>query len=234
LVAGYGDMAQNVLNNISIDIQPCTKVGVVVTTGCGKSTLLLSILRILEPRGGEILLNGVDTSTLGLQCLRRTIGMVPQDPVLMQGSIRENLDPFDQFDDDTIWKGLDMVQMKAHISNLSGGLDFPIQDGGNLSYGQRQLLCLARMVTKQPSLILLDEATSALDPATQQHVQRTIENHFPDSTVIMIAHRLETIENFDKVVVMDRGEISQQGPVAQLQEAKGGMFAKMWAAKQTW
>jgi len=235
LVAGYGDMAQNVLHNISINIQPRSKVGVVGTTGCGKSTLLLCILRILEPNGGSICLNGVDTKTLGLKTLRRTVGMVAQDPVLMQCSIRDNLDPFNEFDDEMLWKGLDMVKMKDHIESLEGRLGFDVKgDGGNLSFGQRQLICMARMVIRQPKLMLLDEATSALDPATQQQVQHTVERHFPNSTLLMIAHRLETIVNFDKVVVMEKGKIAEQGSPAELRDKEGGKFAEMWHAKTTW
>lgn len=234
LTAGYGEIRRNVLKEISFDVLPCTKVGIVGTTGCGKSTLLLCLLRILEPKSGQILLNGVDTKELGLKTLRTTIGMVPQDPVLMQCSIRGNLDPFAQFDDEILWRGLDMVQMKEHVGSLTGGLGHEIQgDGCNLSFGQRQLLCMARMVIRQPALILLDEATSALDPATQQQVQYTVEKYFPNSTMFMVAHRLETIANFDKVMVMDRGRIAEQGPPAELRE-KGGIFTKMWEAKQTW
>jgi ABC-type multidrug transport system fused ATPase/permease subunit len=124
--------------------------------------------------------------------------------------------------------------MKEHVGSLTGGLGHEIQgDGCNLSFGQRQLLCMARMVIRQPALILLDEATSALDPATQQQVQYTVEKYFPNSTMFMVAHRLETIANFDKVMVMDRGRIAEQGPPAELRE-KGGIFTKMWEAKQTW
>jgi ABC-type multidrug transport system fused ATPase/permease subunit len=235
LVAGYGDIPVNVLKSVSIDIMPRTKVGVVGTTGCGKSTLLLCILRILEARTGKIFINDVDIAALGLKTLRTSVGMVAQDPVLMQCSVRDNLDPFDQFDDELLWRGLEVVQMKDCVGSLPNGLGFEIQaDSGNLSYGQRQLLCMARMVIRQPALILLDEATSALDPATQQQVQYTVENNFPDSTMIMIAHRLETIVNFDKVLVMDRGLVVEEGSPTQLREAPSGVFAKMWAAKRTW
>merc|ERR1719486_74045 len=122
-----------------------------------------------------------------------------------------------------------MVRMKDQIESLVGGLGYEIQGStaGNLSFGQRQLLCMARMVIRQPALILLDEATSALDPATQQQVQHTIEKQFPESTLVMIAHRLETVANFDKVMVMDRGQIKEQGRVEQLRVLKDGIFAKM-------
>lgn len=149
--------------------------------------------------------------------------------------MRDNLDPFNLFNDDAIWKGLEMVRMKTHVASLVGGLDYEIQgDGGNLSFGQRQLLCMARAVIREPAIIILDEATSALDPATQHQVQLAVEKHFPLSTILMIAHRLETISNFDKVVVMDKGKIAEQGPPAELRNVKDSIFAKMWAAKQTW
>lgn len=233
LVAGYGDIATNVLSNINIDILPRSKVGIVGTTGCGKSTLFLCMLRILQPRSGHIWINGVDTATLGIKVLRTSIGLVAQDPVMMQGTLRDNLDPFGQFDDEALWKGLDMVQLKDHIQGLKGGLDFEIgSDAGNLSFGQRQLLSMARMVIRQPAMILLDEATSALDPATQQQVQQTLEQDFPNSTLVVIAHRLETIIDFDNIIVLEKGRVAEQGnPTRELRDKKDGLFAKMWSAK---
>merc|ERR1719183_2370597 len=208
LVAGYGDIPRNILNGISLEIQPRSKCGVVGTTGCGKSTLLLTLLRILEPRSGRILLNGVDTQNIGLDTLRGACGLVPQDPVLFQTSIRDNMDPWKQYDDDAIWDGLRMVQLAQTVEELDGGLAYHLQAGSsNLSFGQRQLLCLARVIIKQSRIIILDEATSALDPRTQELVQNTIETRFPGSTLVVIAHRLETILDFDTIVVMKDGRI---------------------------
>lgn len=232
LVAGYGEIPRRILDEITTTIEPSTNVGIVGTTGCGKSTLLLTLLRILEPRGGSIKINGVDTKDLGLGTLRTNIGLVPQDPVLMQNSLRVNLDPFDQADETMIWEGLELVQLKETVRALNGGLDFELENGKtNLSFGQRQLLCLARMVIRQPRLILLDEATSALDPKTQEIVQNTIDKTFPDSTLVVVAHRLETIANFDKIIVLDKGHLAEEGPHDYLKNKKGGIFAKMLAAK---
>lgn len=235
LRAGYGDIPRDVLRDVNLIVDPRSKAGIVGTTGCGKSTLLLSLLRILEPREGRVLINGVDTTTIGLQTLRTAVGLVPQDPVLLQCSVRENLDPWWLYTDEEIWKGLAMVQLQDVVKNMEYGIWSPIAaDGGNLSFGQRQLLCLARTVIRQPSLILLDEATSALDPATQELVQKTIESSFPLSTIIVIAHRLETILNFDTIIVMEKGSIAEKGSPNDLAQVKNGLFSKMLAAKRTW
>jgi len=235
LRAGYGDIPRDVLKDVNIIVDPRTKAGIVGTTGCGKSTLLLTMLRILEPREGRILMNGVDTQQIGLETLRHAVGLVPQDPVLLQTSIRENLDPFWLFSDEEIWTGLALVQLTDVVKQMQYGIWTPLSaDGGNLSFGQRQLLCLARTVIRQPSLILLDEATSALDPATQELVQKTIESSFPLSTIIVIAHRLETILNFDQVIVMEQGSVAEKGSPTDLAQVKGGLFARMIEAKRTW
>jgi len=235
LRVGYGDIPRDILRDINFTIAPRTKVGIVGSTGCGKSTLMLSMLRIIEPRGGRIVINGVDTTSIGLATLRTSIGMVPQDPVLLAGTLRSSLDPFEFFTDTEIWHGLHLVQMADVVASMQWGLYQPLaQEGNNLSYGQRQLLCLARTVIRQPAIILLDEATSALDPNTQELVQKTIESAFPHSTLVVIAHRLETILNFDQVLVMDKGQIIEDGTVQELKDTKGGRFAQMLAAKKTW
>lgn len=235
LRAGYGDIPRDVLRDINVVVEPRSKVGIVGTTGCGKSTLLLTLLRILEPRDGRILINGVDTQHIGLETLRESVGLVPQDPVLLQSSVRENLDPFQMYSDEELWKGLEMVQLADVVRDMEHGLRTPVaSDGSNLSYGQRQLFCLARTVIRQPTLILLDEATSALDPHTQELVQTTIESSFPKSTIIVIAHRLETILSFDMIIAMENGSIAEKGAVKDLEQVKGGLFARMLAAKRTW
>merc|ERR1719401_1483309 len=132
-------------------------------------------------------------------------------------------------------QGLEMVQLADTVKQMEWGIWTPIAaDGGNLSYGQRQLLCLARTVIRQPSLILLDEATSALEPRTQELVQATVENRFPKSTIIVVAHRLETVLSFDQIVAFDKGRIAEKGPPEVLKNTKGGFLARMLAAKKTW
>jgi len=235
LTVRYGDIPRDIIKNLSLEIEPRSKVGVVGTTGCGKSTLLLALLRILEPREGRILINGIDTQKIGLGCLRQNVGLVPQDPVLFQCSVRDNLDGYREFDDAAIWAALRMVQLEQTVKDLEGGLDHLLTAGfSNLSFGQRQLLCLSRVVINNSRLILLDEATSALDPHTQELVQTTIEKGFPSSTIVVIAHRLETILDFDMIVVLEEGRIAEKGSVAALRKSKDGIFSKMLAAKGTW
>jgi len=232
LRVGYADVPQDVLHGINITIPRRFKTGVVGPTGCGKSTLLLSILRMLEPRGGRILLEGVDTQTLGLRTLRMSLGLVPQDPVLLQGSLRFNIDPFEMYNDERIWEALRLVHLTDFVQSLPGALDYQVSgEGANLSFGQRQLLSLARNIVREPMLLLLDEATSAIDPRTQELLQETIEKAFPDSTMVVIAHRLETILEFDMVVVMDKGRVAEQGSIKELAKQKNGRFARMLAAK---
>jgi len=232
LRVGYADVPTDVLHSINITIPRRCKVGIVGPTGCGKSTLLLTLLRMLEPRSGAIFIEGVNTQTLGLQTLRKSIGLVPQDPVLLQGSLRFNIDPFQMYPDSSIWEALRLVRLESYVRSLPGALEFMVTgEGANLSFGQRQLLSLARNIVRKPMLLLLDEATSAIDPRTQELLQSTIEKEFPRATLIVIAHRLETILDFDRAVVLDRGRVAEQGPVKELANKKDGFLARMLAAK---
>jgi len=233
--AGYADIPRDVLKGITLCFEPRTKVGIVGTTGCGKSSLLLVLLRILEPRAGRVLINNVDTSTLGLSTLRSAQGLVPQDPLLFTGSLRHNLDPLGAYTDGRIWDALRCAHLDSLVRSFPGELDYQVTDeGSNLSFGQRQLFCLARMVLRQPALLLLDEATSAIDPRTQENVQETISHAFPDSTLVAIAHRLETVLDFDQLVVLDAGEVAEKGTVKELQTRPDGKFRRMLSAKKVW
>jgi len=230
LTAGYGN-AKSVLHGISLDVVPRTKCAFVGKTGCGKSTTLLCLLRFLEPRQGRILIGGRDTTKLGLRALRSIVGLVPQDPTVFEGTIRFNIDPFDEFPDARLWEAVQSVQLMPYIRTLADGIDTYIErDGSNISFGQKQLLSLARMVARQPPVLLLDECTSALDPVTQEATQKTILKDFPRTTTIAVAHRLETIMNFDQVVVFKAGTIIENGTVDELRKANGP-FAAMLKAK---
>ncbi|CAE8649437.1 unnamed protein product, partial [Polarella glacialis] len=227
LSAGYGN-EKSVLHGINLTIEPRMKCGFVGKTGCGKSTTLLCILRLLEPRSGRILVGGRDTSKLGLATLRSMVGLVPQDPTVFEGSWRFNIDPFGEFPDGRIWEALQCVQLMPFLRSLPDGIDSEIsRDGANLSFGQRQLLSLARMVVRQPPVLLLDECTSALDPVTQEAAQKTLISGFPMTTVIAIAHRVETIMNFDRIIVFDEGSIAEQGSVEEVLKVENGIFANM-------
>lgn len=225
LTAGYGN-EKNVLNKISIDIPPRCKMGFAGKTGCGKSTTLLCMLRIIEPRGGRILYGGMDSSKLGLNTVRNLVGLVPQDPTIFEGTVRHNMDPFGHFPDAAIWEALTNVKFTQYVREHAEGLDWEItKEGGNLSLGQRQLLSLARMAIRQPPVLLLDECTSALDPHTQEAVQNTLLYKFPNSTIIAVAHRVETILSFDKITAFDGGHVAEHGTVDEVLKMNG-IFAR--------
>jgi len=233
LSAGYGQ-SPDVLRGISLEIQARQRVGIVGSTGAGKSSLMLVMLRLLEPRSGRILINGKDTALLGLRTLRQAIGFVPQDPVLFSGSLRENLDPFGWYTDEQVWLSLTHTRVADFVEKLPRQLEQTLEGGGeNLSFGQRQLLCLARMVLRQPKLLLFDEATSALDPRTQEIVMAALHSVFVDCTVVAVAHRLETVLDCDVVVVMENGRIIEKGGPAALRSMTEGVFYKMLMAGHT-
>uniref|UniRef100_A0A8C5E025 AAA+ ATPase domain-containing protein n=1 Tax=Gouania willdenowi TaxID=441366 RepID=A0A8C5E025_GOUWI len=210
------------LRDICIDIQDREKVGIVGRTGAGKSSLVLAIFRILESASGRILIDGIDISTIGLHDLRSRITIIPQEPVLFSGSLRMNLDPFEASPDEELWKALDLVNLSSFVSALPQKLSHQCSEGGqNLSVGQRQLLCLARALLRRTRILVLDEATAAVDLKTDQLIQSTIRSHFKDCTVLTIAHRLHTIMDYSRVVVMDRGQILEVDSPSQLLVLQG-------------
>uniref|UniRef100_UPI0037E8C348 multidrug resistance-associated protein 1-like n=1 Tax=Semicossyphus pulcher TaxID=241346 RepID=UPI0037E8C348 len=213
------------LNNISINIQDREKVGIVGRTGAGKSSLALGIFRILEAAKGRILIDGIDIAQIGLHDLRSRITIIPQDPVLFSGSLRMNLDPFDSSSDKDLWKALDLAHLSSFVSSLPQKLNHKCcEGGGNLSLGQRQLLCLARALLRKTRILVLDEATAAVDLKTDQLIQSTIRTQFDDCTVLTIAHRLNTIMDYTRVIVMDRGSIAEMDSPSQLLSLQGHFY----------
>jgi len=232
LVVGYSDYPNDVLRGLNFTIEAKSKTAIAGATGCGKSTMIQTFLRLLEPRAGKIEINDVDLQSIGLLTLRNSFGLVPQDPVLFSGTLRNNLDPFSVYCDAEVWHALVAVQLEEFVKKGGVGLDYYIKaDGDNISFGQKQLICIARQILRNPSLLLLDECTSAIDPHTQELVQETIRTCFPNATLVAIAHRLETIMDFDTVVVLDKGRVVEKGPIKELKDAKNGWFAKMLHAK---
>lgn len=217
-----------VIKGLSLEIRAGEKVGIVGRTGSGKSTLLLGLFRIVEPSQGRILIDGVDTSRMGLSDLRSALSIIPQEPVLFRGSIRKNLDPFREFSDDTVWDALEKAEIKSLVKRLPSGLDTDVHDGGsNFSVGQRQLLCLARAVLKKSRILLMDEATASVDVTTDALIQRTVRSTFADATVLTIAHRLGTVMDCDRIIVLESGRVVEFDSPSLLARERTSMFAAL-------
>ncbi|KAF9896284.1 CD9 antigen, partial [Lobosporangium transversale] len=179
------------------------------------NSLLVSYGRDID--GGVIAIDGVDISTLGLRDLRRHLSIIPQEPTLFAGTIRDNLDPFHELEDADLWEALDRAHLKGFISSLAGGLSSEVaQNGDNFSFGQRALVCLARALLKKTKILVLDEATAAVDVETDEMIQRTIREAFKDRTVITIAHRIKTVMDSDMILVMEQGRVKEYGPPKEL------------------
>jgi ATP-binding cassette subfamily C (CFTR/MRP) protein 1 len=218
-----------VLKGIDIDIPAGSSVGIVGRTGAGKSSLFAAILRLVEPEAGSVVeIDGVDVASLGLHTLRRAISIIPQDPVLFNGSLRFNLDPLEMArDDGALWAALDKAGLGAHARGLPGQLDHAVLEGGkNFSQGEKQLVCLARALLRSSKLLLLDEATSSVDFETDAQIQATIRSEFGDATVLCIAHRVDTIRDCDQILVLSDGKVAEFGPPEELQ-ARGGDYARL-------
>ncbi|XP_074036470.1 multidrug resistance-associated protein 1-like [Leptinotarsa decemlineata] len=217
-----------VLTNVSFHIKGGEKVGIVGRTGAGKSSLTLSLFRIIEAAAGSIFIDGVKISELGLHTLRSRLTIIPQDAVLFSGTLRMNLDPFDQYNDDAVWKSLEHAHLKDFVKDLHAGLNHEVTEGGeNISVGQRQLICLARALLRKTKVLVLDEATAAVDLETDDLIQKTIETEFSDCTVLTIAHRLNTIMNSDRVIVLDKGKIIEFDTPSNLLKDENSIFYSM-------
>ncbi|CAL8264121.1 unnamed protein product [Lota lota] len=215
------------ISNITVTILGGEKVGIVGRTGAGKSSLTLGLFRIIEAAEGQICIDGIDIAELGLHELRSRITIIPQDPVLFSGSLRMNLDPFDGHSDEDVWRALELAHLKSFVSSLPDKLDHECSEGGeNLSLGQRQLVCLARALLRKTKILVLDEATAAVDLETDNLIQSTIRSQFNNCTVLTIAHRLNTIMDYKRVLVLEKGKIAEFDSPTNL-IAKKGIFYKM-------
>jgi ATP-binding cassette subfamily C (CFTR/MRP) protein 1 len=218
-----------VLKDLSISIKGGEKIGVVGRTGSGKSSLMSALFRITEVErdGGKIVIDGVDISTIGLNLLRLSLSIIPQDPVMFSNTVRYNLDPFGEKSEYDLWEALKKVQLAEAIAVMPDGLDEQVAEGGeNFSQGQRQLMCIARSLLRNPKILVMDEATASIDNATDASIQQMIRENFAGATVLTIAHRLNTIMDSDRVLVLDDGHVAEfDSPSALI--AQGGIFASM-------
>uniref|UniRef100_A0AAZ3SXA1 ATP-binding cassette, sub-family C (CFTR/MRP), member 3 n=1 Tax=Oncorhynchus tshawytscha TaxID=74940 RepID=A0AAZ3SXA1_ONCTS len=206
----YREGLELVLKNLTLSVKGGEKIGIVGRTGAGKSSMTLCLFRLLEAAGGEITIDGVKISEIGLHDLRSKLTIIPQEPVLFSGSLRMNLDPFERYSDGEIWKALELSHLNKFVSNQPAKLELECSEGGeNLSVGQRQLVCLARALLRKTRILILDEATAAIDLETDDLIQSTIRTQFEDCTVFTIAHRLNTIMDYTRVLVLDKGQIAE-------------------------
>ncbi|XP_066999504.1 ATP-binding cassette sub-family C member 4 [Anabrus simplex] len=216
----YTENDPPVLKDLNFKIEPNHKVGIVGRTGAGKSSLISALFRLARIEG-RIIIDGVDTGEIGLHDLRKKISIIPQEPVLFSASLRNNLDPFNEFDDSMLWSALEEVELKSAVDSL----DFMVTEGGNnFSVGQRQLVCLARAILRNNKILVLDEATANVDPETDALIQETIRKKFKNCTVLTIAHRLNTIMDSDMVLVMDAGTMVEYDHPFLLLQNQSGYF----------
>lgn len=244
-----------VIDGFSLQIAGGERVGIVGRTGAGKSTILSTLFRLTEISGGRITIDGVDIRQVGLHCLRSSLAIIPQDPTLFQGTIRSNLDPFNKHTDGELWNALreahlipekalakpeedtqaSSVVERINRSSSDAGdtreshvaLDAPVEaEGLNFSLGQRQLIALARALLRGTRIVLVDEGTSSVDPETDARVQETLATGLRGKTLVAIAHRLRTVLQYDRICVMDKGQIVEIGPPLGLWE-QGGIFRAM-------
>ncbi|KAL9978590.1 hypothetical protein ACROYT_G016124 [Oculina patagonica] len=227
LSLAYLKGAPATLNNISVCVADKEKVGVTGRTGTGKSSLVAALFRMPEPEG-EVIVDGVKIKDLNLQASRKPMSVITQDPVLFSGTLRKNLDPFSLYQDLDLWRALEDVQLKTLVQQLPNKLEYKLRESGNnFSVGERQLLCLARALLQRSKIIILDEATANVDFKTDRLIQEVIRNRFTDSTVVTIAHRLNTIMDYDKVLVMEQGRVVEFDKPEVLLQNKNGLFARL-------
>lgn len=253
LVIKYSPETPAVLHNVSIKIKAGEKVGIVGRTGSGKSTLAISLFRFMDPASGSIEIDGIDITKIGVQDLRTKLTIIPQDPTLFKGTLRSNLDPFGDREDRELWEA---VRRSHLVPSTSTGpvvaavdegegeeeedsastivdpskitLDTPVkQNGSNFSQGQRQLIALARALVRQSKIIVMDEATASVDYETDVKIQQTIRDEMSSSTILTIAHRIRTIADFDRVIVMSAGEVVEFDRPLELMQKEGGLFRAM-------
>ncbi|OIW16080.1 hypothetical protein TanjilG_04615 [Lupinus angustifolius] len=219
-----------VLRGLTCTFPGGLRTGIVGRTGSGKSTLIQALFRIVEPTAGRVMIDGINISSIGLHDLRSKLSIIPQDPTMFEGTVRNNLDPLEEYSDAQIWEALDKCQLGDEVRNKEGKLDSPVSENGeNWSMGQRQLVCLGRVLLKKSKVLVLDEATASVDTATDNLIQQTLKQHFTNSTVITIAHRITSVIDSNMVLLLNQGLIEEYDTPTTLLEDKSSSFAQLVA-----
>ncbi|KAK9665352.1 hypothetical protein RND81_14G106700 [Saponaria officinalis] len=222
-----------VLRGISCTFEGGNKISIVGRTGSGKTTLIGVLFRLVEPVGGKIVVDGIDLCTIGLHDLRSRFGIIPQDPTLFNGTVRFNLDPLCQHNDDELWEVLGKCQLKVAVQEKEQGLDSKVvEDGSNWSMGQRQLFCLGRALLRRSRVLVLDEATASIDNVTDLILQKIIRTEFADCTVITVAHRIPTVMDCTKVLAISDGKLVEYDEPMKLMKMEGSLFGQL--VKEYW
>ncbi|KAJ3302897.1 hypothetical protein HDV03_004469 [Kappamyces sp. JEL0829] len=227
----YSADLKNVLDGISVNIRAGEKIGIVGRTGAGKSSLTLAFFRIIEGNRGSIVIDGIDISKLGLLNLRQSLTILPQDPLVFEGTLRSNLDPAQQFTDQEIWDALEAAHISDFVKSQELQLEMRLSSSGSLSVGQTQLVCLARAMLRRTKILILDEATSSIDQTTDEFVQASIRRDFKDATVLTIAHRIASILDYDRILVLDQGKVAEFASPQELLQNPDSIFYSL--AKQS-
>ena len=238
----YRPETEIVLKKLNIDINGGEKIGVVGKSGRGKSTLGLALFRVINAYQGKILIDDVNIADLTLNKLRKNMCIIPQDPTLFESTVRDNVDPLKEYSNSEIFDILEELEFfdfldiksKLYLNNnpkiyIKQCLNYKIKENGeNISLGKKQLLCFARAVLKKSKIVIMDEATSTLDLKTQSIMLKALDKYFKDSTVLSIAHRIESVMNFDRIMVFDEGELKEFDKPSQLIKKKNSLFFKLY------
>ncbi|XP_076755199.1 sulfonylurea receptor isoform X2 [Xylocopa sonorina] len=224
----YDSQRESVISNLTLKIPAGQKIGICGRTGSGKSSTVMALFRLLDITQGSISIDGLDVRQIPLEVLRSRLSAIPQDVIMFSGTIRENLDPLSEHEDQELWNALEVAQIKDVVASHPEGLNFEVKEGGeNFSSGQLQLLCMARAILRKSSIVVLDEATSALDSTTEKNLLRAVSTAFKNRTVIAIAHRVSALLDCDRIIVFHEGKIVEDGSPRDLMQRQGGFFANM-------
>tara|TARA_R110002050_G_scaffold274726_1_gene419269 strand:- start:286 stop:1380 length:1095 start_codon:yes stop_codon:yes gene_type:complete len=224
----YREGLELILKGLNLHINENEKVGIVGRTGAGKSTITVCLFRLVELASGRITIDGMNIGDLGLEDLRSHLAIIPQDPVLFAGTMRDNLDPFQNYSDHEVWEALEQSHLAEFVRSSAEALSMEITENGeNLSVGQRQLVCMARALLRKSSILVMDEATAAVDYTTDELIQETIRTSFKNCTVVTIAHRLNTIMDYDRILVMGAGKVLEYDAPGKLMQNPRSHFMRM-------